>query len=133
MYSFFNEPLAGMIPLCYAIISLLSIIHFGLTRRYHFFRFSQLILILLLPFFLMMTLGGFVNGSAVILWALICPLGALLFDEPSRAPRWFLAFVGLVILSIFLQPYVDVANHLAPSVVVFFLLSTSSELARSFS
>ncbi len=70
-----------MIPLSYGIISVVSIAHFGLTRRYHFFRFSQLALILLLPFFLMVALGGFVNGNAVIFWVLISPLGALLFDK----------------------------------------------------
>jgi len=32
MYALFGEPLAGMIPLTYAVISLLSIAYFGLTR-----------------------------------------------------------------------------------------------------
>lgn len=122
MYILFGEPLAGAIPLCYAIISLLSILHFGLTHRYYYFRFSQLTLILLLPFFLMMTLGGFVNGSAVILWALICPLGAMLFDEPPHALRWFLAFMFLVVLSGLLQPYVNISNNLSPELVVFFFV-----------
>jgi len=35
----------------------------------------------------MTALGGFVNGSAVIIWSLICPMGAMLFDEPKWAPR----------------------------------------------
>jgi guanylate cyclase len=122
MYIQFGEPLAGMIPLSYAVISLLSIFHFGLTRRYHFFRFSQLMLILLLPFFLMVTLGGFVNGSAVILWALVCPLGALLFDEPRHAPRWFLAFLSLVVVSGLLQPYVGFTNNLSSGIVIFFFV-----------
>ena len=88
LYYLFGEPLAAAIPFSYGVISLLSIVHFGLTHRYRFFRFSQLALILLLPFLLMIALGGFVQGSAVILWALICPMGAMLFDEPRRAPRW---------------------------------------------
>ena len=53
LYVYFKEPLAGAIPLSYSFISLLSIINFGRTRQYRFFRFSQLTLILLLPFFLM--------------------------------------------------------------------------------
>jgi len=122
MYFLFGEPLAGMIPASYGVISLLSILHFGLTRKYHFFRFSQLVLILLLPFLLMVTLGGFVNGSAVILWALLCPLGALLFDKPSRAIRWFLAFVGLVVLSGLLQSYVGLSNNLSPGMLIFFFV-----------
>jgi guanylate cyclase len=122
MYFFFREPLAGLIPFSYGIFSLLSIFYFARTRQYAFFRFSQLLLILLLPFLLMVTLGGFVNGSAVILWALICPLGALLFDNPRHALRWFLAFVSLVVISGFLQPYVSLTNHLSQTVVIFFFV-----------
>ena len=120
MYILFNEPLAGAIPLSYSIISLFSVIHFGRTRQYQFFRFSQLALILLLPFFLMVALGGFINGSAVVLWSLICPLGAMLFDEPRHASRWFLAFVSLVALSGFLQPYARFSNNLSPQLIIFF-------------
>jgi guanylate cyclase len=119
MYYQFGEPVAATIPFSYGIVSLLSILLFGLTRRYHFFRFSQLLLILLLPFLLMITLGGFVNGSAVILWALLCPLGALLFDKPSRAVYWFAAFVGLVVISGFMQSAIDVSTNLSPGIIVF--------------
>ena len=120
MYMLFHEPWAGAIPLSYSIVSLFSTIHFGWTRQYRLFRFSQLLLILLLPFFLMVALGGFINGSAVVLWSLICPMGAMLFDEPRRAPRWFLAFASLVVLSAFLQPYVRLTNNLSSALVVLF-------------
>lgn len=122
MYIGFGEPLAGAIPFSYAIISCASIVYFGLTRRYSFFRFSQLTLVLLLPFFLMASLGGFINGSAVILWALICPLGAMLFDEPGRAPRWLLAFAGLVVLSGLIQPFLRASNSLSPALITFFFV-----------
>lgn len=122
LYVFSGEPLAGTIPLSYSFVSMLSIINFGRTRQYRFFRFSQLLLILLLPFFLMVALGGFINGSAVVLWSLICPMGAMLFDEPRHAPRWFLAFGVLVALSGFLQPYARLANNLSPALVVFFFV-----------
>jgi guanylate cyclase len=123
MYIAFGEPLAGSIPLSYAAISLLSVLLFGLTHRYRFFRFSQLTLILLLPFLLMLSLGGFVNSSAVILWSLICPLGALLFDEPRHAPRWLLAYLGLLVLSGVLQPYVSARDRsLSPTLVTIFFV-----------
>ena len=122
MYIAFGEFLAGAIPFSYGIVSLLSIVHFGATGRYRFFVFSQLTLILLLPFLLMLALGGFVQGSAVVLWALICPMGAMLFDEPRNAPRWFLAFLGLVVLSGLLQPYLDFSNNLSSDVVTFFFV-----------
>ena len=129
MYILFNEPLAGAIPLSYSIISLFSTIHFGRTRQYQFFRFSQLTLILLLPFFLMVALGGFVNGSAVVLWSLICPLGAMLFDEPRQAPRWFLAFISLVALSGFL--YTKKGKELIFSVLVNNHQASGTEVRRA--
>ncbi len=122
LYTLSGEPTAGAIPLSYSFISMLSIVNFGRTHEYRFFRFSQLTLILLLPFFLMAALGGFVNGSAVILWSLICPLGAMLFDEPRHAPRWFIAFAILVAASGFLQSYVRLENNLSQSLVIFFFV-----------
>ncbi|HEX6383698.1 MAG TPA: adenylate/guanylate cyclase domain-containing protein [Anaerolineae bacterium] len=110
-YILLGEPLAGAIPLSYGIFSFLSVVFFALTRRYTFFRFSQLLLILLLPFLLMVALGGFINSSAVILWSFISPLGALLFSEPRSAPRWLLAYLAVLIVSGFLQPFVRVLGQ----------------------
>ena len=45
-------PLSGIIPLAYSFISGLSLFYFFWTKRYGVFRFSQLSLILLLPFLL---------------------------------------------------------------------------------
>ena len=133
IYMAFGEWLAASIPMGYAIVSLCSVILFGWTRRYGLFRFSQLVLILLLPFLLMVALGGFINSSAVVLWSLICPFGALLFDEPRLAPRWFLAFVGLVVLSGALQPYVRLTNNLPhPLIILFFVLNISAVSGIAF-
>jgi guanylate cyclase len=84
----------------YAVVSLGSVAVLARTRRYRLFRFSQLLLTrsVLLPFLLIVALSRLVNSSAVILWSFICPLGALIFDEPRRAPRWLLAVLGLVIV-----------------------------------
>jgi len=122
MYYLGGAPLAGAIPAGYGVISLLSVGLFAITRHYGLFRFIQLTLILLLPFLLMLTLGGFVSGSAVILWSLICPMGAVIFDTRGNAARWFLAFLGLVLLSGFLQPYLDDRYGIAPELVTFFFV-----------
>lgn len=122
-YIALGELLPGLIPLSYSIFSFLSVVIFAFTRRYRFFRFSQLLLILLLPFLLQAALGGFVNSSAVVLWSLISPFGALLFDEPGRAPRWFLIYLGLVVASGVIQPYLRVANNLPTDVVLFFFVA----------
>jgi guanylate cyclase len=124
IYLFFKEPAAAAIPLSYAAISFLSFIIFAITRHYRIYRIGQLALILLLPFFLMLTLGGFIYSSAVILWSLLCPLGALIFSEPKRAPLWMISYIGLIIISGLLQPYISLPNNLPSSVVtIFFVLN----------
>ncbi len=112
MYMWFGERRAAMIPLSYSVFSLISIIYFGYTRKFGVFRFSQILLILLLPFLLMIELGGFINGSAVILWGLISPLGAMLFDKQSNSQRWLFAFLCLVAVAGILQPWLRTENKL---------------------
>ncbi|MEN8108155.1 MAG: adenylate/guanylate cyclase domain-containing protein [Pseudomonadota bacterium] len=133
IYIAFDEPLAGAVPISYALFSSLSIFLFGLTHRYRLFRFSQLLLILLLPFLLQLALGGFVNSSAVILWSLICPLGALLIGQRHHALWWFLAFLGLVIVSGVIQPDAPPTNNLPPwLVIIFFVANISTVSAVAF-
>lgn len=122
LYILLEEPLAGAIPIAYALISTLSVVTFALTRRYHLFRASQLVLILLLPFLLMIALGGFINSSGVILWSLLSPFGALLFDTPRRAHFWLVAYLGLVALSGFIQPPFANALSLSPSTITIFFV-----------
>jgi len=90
---------SGAIPLSYACISFLGISYFLISRRFIFFRFTQLLLILLLPFLLQWSLGGFSNGSAVMVWAFFTPLAAMLFTDVRQATRWLYAFLGLTVLS----------------------------------
>jgi guanylate cyclase len=124
IYYAFDERLAATIPFAYASFSAVSILTFSLTRRYQFFRVSQLLAILVLPFFLMITLGGFVNGSAVIIWSLLCPFGALLFAGYRQASVWLVVYVALVIGSAGLDPYLDKSTSLPTAVrTVFFLIN----------
>jgi adenylate cyclase len=127
IYISFGEYIAGSIPLDYAIVSTLSLITFHLTHRYQPFLFIQLLLILFLPFLLMIALGGFIRSSAVILWSLLSPLGALLFDEPRRAMRWLVAYLSLAIISGYFEFHPLILSSLSPATVtVFFILNIST-------
>lgn len=122
LYFALGETVAGWIPLSYAIVSSLSVMTFHVTRRFQFFLVSQLLLILLLPFLLMVALGGFIQSSGVILWALISPTVALLFFEPYRAFRWLAAYLGLVALSGFLEFRTFVSSSLSSVIVTLFFV-----------
>jgi len=76
---------AAVIPWLYVVISLASLISFRITRSYRWFAIGQFAPYIALPFVLMWTLGGFVSGSAVAIWASLGPLTALLLGHRRAA------------------------------------------------
>lgn len=72
----------------------------------------------------MLTLGGFVNASAVIVWAFFAPLASLLSGNVRKAIYWFSAFVILIFLSAIIEPYTRAENNL-PGIVktIFFAIN----------
>src|SRR3989442_10176897 len=114
LYIVFGEPLGGAIPLTYTVLSLASIVGLTLTRRYDVFRFMQLVLMLVLPFALMIVLGGFIPSSVVAAWAFVAPLGALAFASPREALRWFAAYCVLLVVVGVVGGAVRTANNLPP-------------------
>ncbi len=109
---------SAAIPFAYQVASAASIYTFARTRRYRLFRRSQLWMSLLLPFALQWSLGGFRTASAVALWAVTAPLGALLFVGARQAVPWFAAFVGLVAVSGAMDPALSAGAPDVPSGVV---------------
>jgi serine phosphatase RsbU (regulator of sigma subunit) len=127
---------SGGIPVSYSVLSAASLLYFFKTKSYKFFCRSQLALILLFPFVLQWSLGGFSASGAVVLWAILSPVGALMFTGTTRAIPWFVAYIGLVVLSsvcgksswqpVSLTPAVIVVSFVmnlgGVSAIVFFLL-----------
>ncbi|MDQ2915525.1 MAG: hypothetical protein M3T56_20055 [Chloroflexota bacterium] len=118
LYILFGEPVGGAIPLTYTVLSLASIVVFTFTRRYDWFRFTQLGLMLVLPFVLMVVLGGFIPSSVVAAWAFVAPLGALAFASPREAVRWFIAYLALLVATGFLGGSLRTANNLPTGLVL---------------
>jgi guanylate cyclase len=104
MYWVLGAPWSAAIPLFYQVVSVVGLTYYSRTRDFGLFRRSQLLLMLVLPVALQWTLGGFVNSSAVIIWALFAPLAALLAQGPGAAGPWFVAYVTLIILSALADP-----------------------------
>ena len=115
--------LSALIPFVYQLASVVSIAAFGRTKRYRFFRASQLSMMLALPFLLQWSLGGFGRSSAVALWGFTAPLGALVFMELRRAFPWFVAFVALVVVSGVIDARLTEADVPSWIVIAFFVIN----------
>src|SRR5215218_136749 len=132
-YLVYQSALAALPPFGYATLSLLNVVIFALTRRFRLFSFIQLFLTLVLPVLTMVALGGFVNGSATILWSLIAPLGALVVADRRQATFWFLAFLGLVLFSSFLEPSIRPTRDVPLLVqTIFFVMNIGGVSAVAF-
>jgi class 3 adenylate cyclase len=127
-------PASAAIPFSYQVVSIGSLVWFARTKDYRFFRSSQLILIMLLPFLLQWSLGGYVASSAVSLWALVGALGALFFFSTRDAIPWFVAFIGLTIVSGLAEPLVaaGAASIPTPVATALFVLNVSGVAITSY-
>jgi adenylate cyclase len=96
LYWAFGERIPALIPWVYVVLSVAALATFAATRNVRLLRTAELLLILLLPAAVSIALGGLVPSNGVILWSLLAPLGALVFDRPGRAWLWFAAFLGLL-------------------------------------
>lgn len=133
IYIAFGELRAGLIPVSYSLLSLISVIYFTLTKRFDEYRQIQLQLILFFPFLLMLVLGGFFNASAVVLWSVLAPFGALLFDTPRQAPRLLIAYLLLVVLSGVLEPVIQYESQLPELLnIVMFVLNVGGVSVIAF-
>lgn len=109
---------SGSIPLGYSVVSGISLLYFFKTKQYQFFCRTQLALILILPFILQLSLGGFSASGGVIIWSILSPLGALMFAGPLRAVPWFLAYMLLMVVSSFLGGQTWQQDKLPPAFIV---------------
>jgi len=127
LYIYYNARFPAIIPGGYAVISFLSLLAYRWYRNFNFFRAVQLTLILLLPCLLHLALGNFVSSSAVIIWATLCPLGALAFQNSKAAGYWLFVFIICMIMVFFLQDKLAVNETQLPDelVSVLFALNIS--------
>ena len=135
IYLAIGLPWSAAIPFVYQLCVAASLVSFARTKRIRTIRTVLLVLMLVLPFALQWSLGGFANGSAVAAWAGIAPILAYLFGARSRA--LIAAFVVLLAVSGMFEttlagsaPHIDaevraalfVMNLAGPSIAAFLAL-----------
>lgn len=91
--------LMAVTPYVYLIFSYVSLFVFYRTQRYHYFIFTQLIMLLVMPFFLQWTIGGYQAAGGVAIWGILSPIGALMILGTRKSTPWFVLFVFLAMFS----------------------------------
>jgi signal transduction histidine kinase len=134
LYLLAGEPLAAAIPLGYATMTVINLLLLrGGNLDFNRFRILQSVFGLFAPFLLMLVLGGYVNGSAVIVWSFLAPLGAVLYWERRRTIQAYATFITLLVVAGLLTPILPQANNLSRElIIVFFVFNISAVSAVAF-
>ena len=96
LYLFFGS-WTGWFAFIYFVISIASIVVFSRNRNLDLFLWVQLVSILFLPTISMIWLGGVLPAGGVGLWAILAPLGALVFRGVASGVRWYVAFLAIFV------------------------------------
>ncbi|MFO1162400.1 MAG: adenylate/guanylate cyclase domain-containing protein [Reyranellaceae bacterium] len=132
IYLLAGVPSAAAIPAFYSLFTPINTLFFAWSRNLELYRFSQLLMILILPCLVTLSLGGFGPSSMVIIWAALCPLAALLLEDVSRTLFWILGFLALLLVTATLQPYLVPARLPEAFVTWFFVLNVGCVIAIVF-
>src|SRR5712691_1355208 len=91
--------LSTTIPLGYQVVSALTLLIYLKTKNFAFFRFTQLSLLLFVPFITQWSIGNFISSSGIVLLALLAPVGAMVFQGVKESIPWFVAYVVFTVVS----------------------------------
>ncbi|MCG6911588.1 MAG: adenylate/guanylate cyclase domain-containing protein [Deltaproteobacteria bacterium] len=107
----------ALIPYAYGGLSILTLLFLFGSKRYDIFRCIQLGLILLIPFLVQWSLGGFGPSGAVMIWSVLAPIGALMFSGPARAWPWFIVYLALTLIELFFDIFFPLPEQHIPETV----------------
>ncbi|MDZ4097207.1 MAG: adenylate/guanylate cyclase domain-containing protein, partial [Methylophilaceae bacterium] len=87
------------VPYVYIVISYASLLIFYHLKRFENFVFTQLVMLLVMPFFMQWVIGGYEASSGVAIWAILSPVGALMILGTKQSTPWFALFMALAAVS----------------------------------
>lgn len=87
------------VPYVYIIVSYISLLIFYRSKHFDYLTFTQLVMLLVMPFFMQWALGGYEISSGIAIWAILCPIGALMILGTKQSTPWFVLFAILALFS----------------------------------
>ena len=113
----------AIFPYAYIVISFTSLLLFYHFRKMAYFAFTQLSMLLVMPFFMQWILGGFEASSGIAIWSVIAPVGALMILGTRQSAPWFLLFFTLLMFSWWMNGiFASYALHIPQQIKTMFFL-----------
>src|SRR5262245_35422389 len=103
VYAELARPQAGVIPLVVSVAVAAVFARFVATKHLGLLPLPVLALMIVLPLLLQLSLGGYVDASAVVVWAFAAPLGSLLLRPSRETVLWLAAFFADLLVATLLD------------------------------
>ncbi|HUF81829.1 MAG TPA: adenylate/guanylate cyclase domain-containing protein [Burkholderiales bacterium] len=126
IYQLMGIMFSATVPLIYLGVSAASLALYLWKRNFEFFRFVQTSLFLFVPFIMQWSIGSYVSSSGVMLWALLAPVGVMIFQGPRESLPWFIAYIVMTGVSGFFDYYLGEGTQQGvnmQTIAVFFALN----------
>jgi adenylate cyclase len=126
IYQAMGIKFSSTVPFTYLVVSAASLGLFLWNRNFALFRFIQTSLFLFVPFVMQWSIGSYVSSSGVMLWALLAPVGVMMFQGPRESLPWFFAYLVMTAVSGFFDYFLTEGAESgvsAQSIAVFFALN----------
>ena len=119
---------SATVPLVYLTVSAATLGVYVWNLNFEFFRFAQTSLYLFVPFIMQWSIGSYVTSSGVMLWALLAPIGVMVFQGPRESVPWFFAYLVMTAVSGFFDYYLAYGTEKTSglpmqTIAVFFVLN----------
>ncbi len=119
---------SATVPLIYLAVSGATLAIYLWNLNFEFFRFAQTSLYLFVPFIMQWSIGSYVTSSGVMLWALLAPIGVMVFQGPRESVPWFFAYLVMTAVSGFFDYYLAYGTEKTSglplqTIAVFFVLN----------
>ncbi len=117
---------SSTVPLSYLAVSAISLAYYIYSLNFAVFRTLQVSLFLFMPFIMQWSIGSYVSSSGVALWALLAPVGVMIFQGARQSLPWFVAYIVLTGVSGFFDYWLTFGAESGvtmQSIAVFFSLN----------
>jgi adenylate cyclase len=120
-YVIFGPITTTFITYGFTVVLGIALLIYFITKRFTFLLYVFFFMILWNPIAMQWSLGGFAASGVLMLWSLLAPFSSLMFQNIKKATGWFLAYIVLLLISLYFDGYVSQwASHQSSTISMMF-------------
>lgn len=104
------------------VLFIIFFVDFARTRKIPRLKFMVFLIYLMVPTFSAWALGGFYQSSFMMVWVFTASILALITSTPRNASRWLYAYLALLVVSGFIQPFLPTDAPFSDRSITFFIV-----------